>query len=157
MFLHNLGAAARRPLSAHLPLWCRLQIVRLNGPNKRIRFFRFPILAAYVLRHPKPVSGAASSGGKNGGVERATRGVRKELLCYVKRTKNCASPLTTFCRLDRTCVLPYDQTMRVSTFKWDYRDSSFRAKAAAMCVVEAGVRVCGCVGLSVRKLNHMFF
>lgn len=66
-----------------------------KGPpcsNKRTRLFDLPHSCRVCFAAPQTCRRRSVLGkGKNGGrgVERATRGVRKGLLCYVKRTKNC--------------------------------------------------------------------
>ena len=124
-----------------------------------------PILAAYVLRHPKPVGGAASSEGKKwgGDVERATRGVRKGLLCYVNRTKNCHR-LSPHFRRGGKGRLVYHTTPTRYVFAISNGTiliSSFRAKPAPVSVRGSWPvrtlfgRLCGFDG--ARVVSYVFF
>ena len=98
-----------------------------KGPpcsNKRTRLFDLPHSCRVCFAAPQTCRRRSVLGkGKNGGrgVERATRGVRKGLLCYVKRTKNChrLSPFSSWWK--GTVGLPYSpNTIRVRYFEWDY-------------------------------------
>lgn len=66
-----------------------------------------------------------------GDVERATRGVRKGLLCYVNRTKNCHRLSPHFRRGGRGRLVYHTppNAIRVRYFEWDYLDFLLQSEA----------------------------